>query len=62
MAKKSSTYATGAPWKLPFDSTRPSLVTTGLSIADESSASATRAACSIVSRAPPWTWGAHRSE
>ncbi len=24
MARKSSTYATGAPWKLPLDSTRPS--------------------------------------
>ncbi len=23
IARKSSTYATGAPWKLPFDSTRP---------------------------------------
>lgn len=37
MARKSSTYATGAPWKLPFDSTRPSRVTTVLSTAAASS-------------------------
>ena len=34
MARKSRTYATGAPWKLPLDSTRPSGSTTGLSTAD----------------------------
>ena len=39
MARKSSTYATGAPWKLPLDSTRPSGVTTGLSMAEPSSIS-----------------------
>ena len=37
IARKSSTYPTGAPWKLPLDSTRPSSVTTGLSIAAASS-------------------------
>lgn len=37
IARKSRTYATGAPWKLPLDSTRPSEVTTGLSTADASS-------------------------
>ena len=46
MARKSSTAATGAPWKLPFDSTRPSGSTTGLSIAEASSRSATSAAWS----------------
>lgn len=62
IARKSSTYATGAPWKLPFDSTRPSTVTTGLSIAAASSRRATAVAWSSVSRAAPCTWGAHRSE
>ena len=37
IARKSRTYATGAPWKLPLDSTRPSRVTTGLSTAEASS-------------------------
>ncbi|KZE94467.1 hypothetical protein AVP42_00997 [Agromyces sp. NDB4Y10] len=62
MARKSSTYPTGAPWKLPFDSTRPSGVSTGLSMALASSASATDAACARVSRAAPCTCGAQRSE
>ena len=44
MARKSSTAATGAPWKLPLDSTRPSGSTTGLSIADANSRPATIAA------------------
>ena len=40
MARKSSTAATGAPWKLPLDSTRPSGSTTGLSMELASSRSA----------------------
>ena len=43
-AKKSNTYATGAPWKLPLEVTRPSRATTGLSIAEASSRDATSAA------------------
>src|SRR3954447_6141083 len=62
IARKSRTYPSGAPWKLPLDSTRPSGVTTGLSIAAASSRSATAAAWSTVSRAPPATAGAQRSE
>ena len=52
----------GAPWKLPLDSTRPSAVTTGLSIAEASSRAATTAAWASVSRAAPATCGAQRSE
>ncbi len=44
MARKSRTWATGAPWKLPCDSTRPSSSTDGLSIAEASSRSATSVA------------------
>ena len=62
MARKSHASATGAPWKFPHDSTRPSGSTTGLSIAERSSAAATVSACAHVSRAAPFTWGAHRSE
>ena len=54
--------ADAPPWKLPLDSTRPSCVTTGLSTAAASSRPATIAACSTVSRTPPATWGAQRSE
>ena len=43
IARKSSTYATGAPWKLPLDSTRPSSVITGLSTADDELAERDRA-------------------
>ena len=46
IARKSSTAATGAPWKLPLDSTRPSASTTGLSIAEASSRPAISAAWS----------------
>jgi hypothetical protein len=62
IARKSRTYATGAPWKLPLLSMRPSSSTTGLSMADASSRSATAVACAIVSRTAPATCGAHRSE
>ena len=62
MARKSATAATGAPWKLPHDSTRPSGSTTGLSMNERSSRSAIVRACSIVSRAAPCTCGVQRSE
>ncbi len=62
MARKSRTYATGAPWKLPLDSTRPSGSTTGLSTEEASSREATRAACAMVSRPAPATCGAQRTE
>ena len=62
IARKSSTYATGAPWKFPFDSTRPSEVTTGLSTADASSRLAISAAWVTVSRAAPCTCGEQRNE
>ena len=62
IARKSHAMATGAPWKLPHDSTRPSGSTTGLSIAERSSASATRSAWLRVSRAAPLTCGAQRTE
>ena len=62
IARKSSTYATGAPWKLPLDSTRPSSVRTGLSTAEDSSRKAIVRAWSTVSRAAPCTCGAQRSE
>ena len=62
IAKKSRTYATGAPWKFPFDATRPSNATTGLSTAAASSQSATRRAWSIVSRKAPVTCGEQRTE
>ena len=48
MARKSQAYATGAPWKLPLDSTRPSPVMTGLSTADASSRNAIVRAYSTV--------------
>ena len=62
IARKSATAAMGAPWKLPHDSTRPSGSTTGLSMNETSSRSATARACSIVSRAAPWTCGVQRRE
>ncbi len=62
IARKSQASATGAPWKLPHDSTRPSGSTIGLSIAEPSSASATASAWARVSRAAPWTWGLQRIE
>jgi hypothetical protein len=62
MARKSQTKASGAPWKLPQDSTRPSGRTIGLSIAEASSASATASAWASVSRAAPLTCGAQRRE
>ena len=63
IARKSSTYATGAPWKLPLDSTLfSSASTTGLSTALASSRPATCAAYSTVSRAAPCTCGEQRSE
>ncbi len=62
IARKSRTYATGAPWKLPLDSTRPSGRTTGLSTEEASSRPATTAAWSRVSRPAPLTWGAQRTE
>ena len=62
MARKSATAATGAPWKLPHDSTRPSGSTTGLSMNDTSSRPAIALACSTVSRAAPWTCGVQRTE
>jgi hypothetical protein len=62
IARKSSTYATGAPWKFPFEVTRPSGSTTGLSIEAASSRAATVSACAIVSRTAPVTCGAQRSE
>ena len=66
MARKSATAATGAPWKLPHDSTRPSGRTTGLSMNDTQLAIGDRrwrtrrcrgprrgpAACSAASRRP----------
>ncbi len=61
MARKSSTYPRGAPWKFPLDSTRPS-TTTGLSTAAASSRSATVLACARVSLAAPATCGAQRTE
>ena len=61
-ARKSATAATGAPWKLPHDSTRPSVRTIGLSMNDRSSTSATRRAWSVVSRAAPCTCGVQRNE
>ena len=54
--------ATGAPWKLPLDSTGPSSGTTGLSMAQASSQSAIVRACCRVSRAVPSTAGVHRNE
>ncbi len=44
IARKSRTCAIGAPWKLPWDSTRPSSSTDGLSIAAANSRSAMVAA------------------
>ena len=62
IARKSQAIATGAPWKFPHDSTRPSGRTIGLSIAEASSASATRSAWATVSRAAPLTCGLQRIE
>ena len=53
IARKSRTCASGAPWKLPWDSTRPSASTEGLSIAEASSRSATLIAYATVSRTLP---------
>ncbi len=61
-ARKSQAKPTGAPWKWPQDSTRPSGRTVGLSMAERSSMSATPEAWATVSRAAPWTWGVQRSE
>ena len=52
----------GAPWKLPLLSTRPSGSTTGLSMAAASSRAATVSACATVSRTAPCTCGEQRSE
>ena len=62
IARKSQANATGAPWKLPHDSTRPSGSTIGLSIAATSSFAATDSAWARVSRAAPWTCGVQRIE
>ena len=62
IARKSQAKPSGAPWKLPHDSTRPSGSTIGLSIAEAISAAATRSACASASRAAPLTCGAQRSE
>ncbi len=62
IARKSSTYPSGAPWKLPLLSTRPSGSTTGLSMAAASSRAATASACASVSRTAPCTCGEQRSE
>ena len=62
IASRSQARPSGAPWKLPQDSMRPSSSTIGLSIAESSSIPATRSACARASRAAPLTWGAHRSE
>jgi hypothetical protein len=62
IARKSQASATGAPWKFPHDSTRPSGSTTGLSMAERSSAAATFSTWSHVSRAAPFTCGAQRTE
>ena len=62
MARKSAANPSGAPWKLPHDSTRPSGSTIGLSIADASSFSATKRQCARVSRTAPWTDGVQRIE
>ena len=59
IARKSRAWPTGAPWKLPLDSTRPSSSTTGLSTADASSREAIRRVWSSVSRAAPVTCGEH---
>ncbi len=62
IARKSQAWASGAPWKFPHDSTRPSGRIIGLSIAETSSAAPTCRAWASVSRAAPWTCGAQRSE
>jgi hypothetical protein len=62
IARKSQTRASGAPWKFPHDSTRPSGRIIGLSIAEISSADATSRAWTTVSRAAPFTCGAQRNE
>ena len=41
VARKSAAYTRGAPWKLPLDSTLPSGMTTGLSMAERNSFEAT---------------------
>jgi hypothetical protein len=62
MARKSAAKPSGAPWKFPVDSTRPSGSTTGLSTTERSSRPATEITKSSVSRAAPATCGAHRIE
>ena len=62
MARKSHTKASGAPWKFPHDSTRPSGRIIGLSMAASSSRSAIVRAWAMVSRAAPCTWGVHLIE
>ena len=62
IASASQANASGAPWKLPHDSIRPSGSTIGLSIALASSALATVSAWTSTSRAAPATCGAQRSE
>jgi hypothetical protein len=62
-ARKSSTNASGSPWKLPTLTTSSSSAnTTGLSVTAPSSRSTTLLAKPITSRQAPWTWGAQRSE
>ncbi|CAB4574507.1 unannotated protein [freshwater metagenome] len=62
IARKSHTNATGAPWKLPQLSTRPSGRIIGLSIAASNSRSAIVRAWATVSSAAPCTCGVQRSE
>ena len=58
-----SAKPSGAPWKLPHDSTRPSGRTIGLSIADSQlGRRRPRSAWASASRAAPCTCGAQRSE
>ena len=62
MASRSQATPSGAPWKLPHDSMRPSGSTIGLSIAEMSSMRATPSAYPAASRAAPCTCGVQRSE
>lgn len=62
IARKSQTRASGAPWKFPQLSTRPSGRIIGLSMAAASSRSAIVRAYAIVSIAAPCTCGVQRNE
>ena len=62
IATKSQAKPSGAPWKFPHDSTRPSEGSSSCRSPRPARPLPPRKRPPTVSRAAPWTWGAQRSE